>query len=602
MKIRGITCHIWLAVALILPGGLLHGQIDIADKEWASTSFLGEKVFVHTDRDLYLPGEFLWYSLYLTDDQQLIPSSLSKVAYVELLKGENPVLQQSIQVKEGLGNGSFYLPLSLESGNYTLRAYTNWMKNKGADHFFSREIKVINTLQAAFIPPQPKPEYTIRLFPEGGKLVKRIESKVAVWVTDQQHRGTDFTGVLLCRQDTLELFSSRKFGMSHFYLKPDSAWSSYRLEITIADSTYSVALPEIQERGVVMQVEDRDDSLFISVRCNPPSLLDNAYLLAHTRRQLRHVERLEIVLGETEFLLPKSLLGEGVSCLSLMDKDKNAYCERLYFKPPSDHLDLSSSTSAGTIGKREAVFVNIQAATNSSAHLSMAVFKKDELNASAADNILSYLWLSSDLDGAVESPDYYFSSNPDVEEQTDLLMLTQGWRTFKWDSILQSPSRQFRHLPEYEGSIIHIRITDLNASWPEAQVLLTAPGRHFKVAHSHIGDNGQLLFVSRGIFGPSRLLLQPYGLPEGPYHLEISSPYSGEFGRIKQSPLFLSQEHKTLLEERSLGMQVENIYTGEKRNLFRETHPDTLPFYGFADKSYLLDDYTRFPTMQEVMT
>jgi len=27
---------------------------------------------------------------------------------------------------------------------------------------------------------------------------------------------------------------------------------------------------------------------------------------------------------------------------------------------------------------------------------------------------------------------------------------------------------------------------------------------------------------------------------------------------------------------------------------------DTLPFYGFGDRSYLLDDYTRFPTLEEV--
>src|SRR5437588_10601158 len=89
-----------------------------------------EKLFVHTDKSFYLAGEILWFKVYATDITYNKPIEISKVAYTEILDTANkPVLQAKIGMAEGTGNGSFYLPLTLGSGNYKLRAYTNWIKN-----------------------------------------------------------------------------------------------------------------------------------------------------------------------------------------------------------------------------------------------------------------------------------------------------------------------------------------------------------------------------------------------------------------------------------------------------------------------------------------
>ncbi len=48
-------------------------------------------------------------------------------------------------------------------------------------------------------------------------------------------------------------------------------------------------------------------------------------------------------------------------------------------------------------------------------------------------------------------------------------------------------------------------------------------------------------------------------------------------------------------------MQVQNIYAGNKIKQFYETGVDSSAFFGIPDKSYKLDDYTRFTTMEEVL-
>jgi hypothetical protein len=59
---------------------------------------------------------------------------------------------------------------------------------------------------------------------------------------------------------------------------------------------------------------------------------------------------------------------------------------------------------------------------------------------------------------------------------------------------------------------------------------------------------------------------------------------------------------KDQILQRSIGMQVQNVYTGDSlRNFIEPLINDTLPFYGRAEATYKLDDYKRFTTMEEVL-
>ncbi len=53
------------------------------------------------------------------------------------------------------------------------------------------------------------------------------------------------------------------------------------------------------------------------------------------------------------------------------------------------------------------------------------------------DNIYSGILLTSDIKGCVHNPAYYFSGDADsVARHLDLVMLTNGWRRFKWKEVL----------------------------------------------------------------------------------------------------------------------------------------------------------------------
>jgi len=124
-------------------------MIDYLSEKFGSyvASVPWEELFIHSDREEYISGEDLWFNAYLLDKQSFKPSSGSKIVYFELLNYENrPLIQKRILLNNGFGPGHVQLPDTLSSGIYTIRAYTNWMKNFLPHNCFIKEITIYNAI------------------------------------------------------------------------------------------------------------------------------------------------------------------------------------------------------------------------------------------------------------------------------------------------------------------------------------------------------------------------------------------------------------------------------------------------------------------------
>jgi hypothetical protein len=109
-----------------------------------------EEVFLHTDREEYISGEEMWFNAYVIDRQSSKVSLNSRIVYFELLNSVNrPVIQKRVLTDNGFGAGQIVLPDTLSTGTYTIRAYTNWMKNFLPYNCYVKNISVFNTLNAS---------------------------------------------------------------------------------------------------------------------------------------------------------------------------------------------------------------------------------------------------------------------------------------------------------------------------------------------------------------------------------------------------------------------------------------------------------------------
>ncbi|HMH22110.1 MAG TPA: hypothetical protein VK563_10050 [Puia sp.] len=583
-----------------------------------------EKVFVHTDKSFYLAGEIVWFKCYVVDGSFHRPLDLSKLAYVEILSADQrPFLQGKIALKEGFGNGSFQLPFSIHSGNYTFRAYTHWMKNFSPDQYFEKTITIVNSLKNA-APSRTEagdptsgagkaPAYDIQFFPEGGNMVYGMTSKLAFRAVDQSGKGLNCRGLIVNAQnDTVVRFQTLHAGMGQFLFTPVKGNHYKAILETDAHSPVTPELPAIYEQGYVMSVSDTPvagaSQIKVTVHCNAQPSSSDVYLFVHTRGSVKRTERKALTDGTAQFLIDKSILGQGISHLTIFSQDKKPVCERLYFIAPAKmKLELRSDQTEYTSRQKINMELSAQDATGQPAmmNMSMAVYLIDSLQPVEQEDIQNYLLLSSDLKGAIGSPDYYFTSGDrQAGEALEDLLLTQGWSRFRWDNILQDKASSFEFLPEYAGQVVTGVLTDKRSGLPVQNIpaYLSVPGQQFRLSNSVSNKRGQVRFIIADLYGPHEIVMQAGGAGDSLYAIDIASPYSDQFSKRKLPDFLLPQKWQDALVFRSIGAQTQNAYQPDKKQRFYSPSiPDTTAFYGTPDKKYFLDEYVRFTTMEEVM-
>lgn len=572
-----------------------------------------EKMYVHLDRPFYLIGETIWFKAYNLNGSSHRFLDLSKVAYLEVLDAENNALiQTKFALSGGKGNGSLLIPSTLTSGVYKVRCYTNWMKNAHADYYYETSVSIVNPF-VRFDPERVVKEvekYDLQFFPEGGHLVKNMETKVAFRAIGNDGLGISFSGALLDSQnDTIQTFRPQKNGIGFFMHTPKDG-NSYKAVITDEKGRkYEYPFPAAAEQGYTMQVKDSTANLIkitVSGRVESDEPV-YVYLLGHTRHANPVAERKFLNKGRAIFLLDKSKLGEGISHLTIFNEKSKPVCERLYFKRPEKQISIDVKLNKSFI-TREKVSLELSAAVANAAsemtNMSVAVYLADSIQMPPQQNISSYLWLTSDLRGKVESPEYYFQNvSAETDQQLDNLMLTHGWRRFKWEDVFGNQTATPEYIPEYDGHFIHARILNKADDSPAKgiDVFLAALDIPARLYTAQSNQDGRLLFEVRKFAGPKEITLQTDQSRDSTYRFEVASPFSKQFSASPMPAFYFDKTLENQLLTRSINMQTANAFQPAVYAQRKPALTDSLAFFGVPDEKYMLDDFTRFPTMEEVL-
>ena len=575
---------------------------------------LTEKIFAHTDKETYFTGETLWFSLYVVDGFIHHPLDLSKIAYVEVLDRENrPILQTKVALKEGRGWGSLIIP-DVASERFTLRAYTRWMRNFKADDFFHKELIIINSSQPnadrtnqSGRPNDDPQEISVRFFPEGGQLVQNLKSKVAFQAIGKHGKGIDITGYIRNEAgDTVSRFQTLKFGIGNFSFTPRPG-ARYEAVVSYSGKQSRHPLPSINDSGYVLSVNTINNAkVHIIISSAGIEAIDTMILFIHTRNKTKIALATTLRDGQGGFLVDRSKLGEGVSHLTVFNGKGQPVCERLYFIRPTEQLTPQLKLEKNSFARREKVTMNISAkSTNNSlipSSLSVSVYKLDSTQLDGPMNIYHYLMLTSDLKGVVEAPEYYFNSNDSiVNEATDNLMLTHGWRRFKWTDIIEGKGLSRRFSPEYEGMIISgtmFRGDSISVGASEL-AYLSFPGRQPQFFTAQTDANGDFEFLVKNPVGRRETVIQAVRSPKL-YTVALHNTFSMDYSSGAINSLRLGDNLKNAVLLNAIHSQANDYFYKETNSLAAES-VDSLLFYGTPDKTYRLDDYRRFPTMEDVM-
>lgn len=402
-----------------------------------------EKVFIHTDKPYYSTGDTIWFKVYVTAGFQDIPTTLSKVAYVQLVNERSGVIQQNtLKLKQGVADGYIFLPDSLRSSVFSLRGFTKWMLNFDSKLISDQPLKIWNPNQievdnTTSIQQKREVPYDVQFFPEGGELVVGLQSKIGVKAVNQFGNGVKISGsVINLDGEVVNRFTLNELGMGFFPFTPKVV-SGYKVILEEAGGEYS--LPSAKETGSTIFVTNKAESeeVIVKIQSTYPS---DFYLVIDTRGVLCYISKIKLVKGFTFVKIPKKDILSGISHITLFNQELIPLAERLIFLEGSLEASLKISTNKKVYAPREQVEIYFelsdsligQKANLSATFIDSRSLFYDKYNA----DVSSHLKLSSELNGNIESPGYYFDrENPARFDAQESLMLTQGWIRFTWKQL-----------------------------------------------------------------------------------------------------------------------------------------------------------------------
>lgn len=232
----------------------------------------------------------------------------------------------------------------------------------------------------------------------------------------------------------------------------------------------------------------------------------------------------------------------------------------------SDTLALTMTDEHPEYNKREKVTLSISASNLESgfdsAFLSLSVYRIDSLQPADEDRIEKHLFA-------------------EPQAGTD-------------------KNSRFVFAPEYSGSIITGKVLDRNGqSQAYASAYLSVPGKGTQFYPATSDANGDIRWETKDFYGSSQLVVQTK--EDSGYIIRIDTPFSRSFSASPFPRFMLPYHCPNTLSEHSISMQVSHIYSESRLEQYELPVTDTLPFYATANKTYRLDDFTRFNTMEEVM-
>lgn len=449
-----------------------------------------EKVYLHLDNTCYYKGDTIWYKSYVVRADNLDYTDMSRIVYVELVSPDGLVVErQSLIVSpDGHGDGNFALRDSLYSGYYELRAYTRWMLNfcvtehsydrKDREQFYNRQMahdffRLFGTIYSRVIPVYERPDSTgdylqkyivsrpktrmekelkerlvVNFYPEGGHLIAGTRCNVAFEALTEEGESVDIQGTLQVGNKRSTI-STLYQGRGVFSLDvPDN--DDVKVRFNYHDKDYTFSLPETDQVGCALHVDSQGDAVTAQVAFR--GLSGSAYGMAVLcRGVLKHFQK---ITGGGTYRIDTSNIPTGVCDLLIVDENGQPLADRLFFVNHHDY-NMQPITVSGVEDDYQPfapITLQFQAPAEAK-HISISV-RDGSTDDPTYDtgNIMTDLLLSSDLQGFIAYPDYYFEADDEEHRAAlDLLMMVQGWRRYNYAEI--TSEYPLRYQPEQTMSV-----------------------------------------------------------------------------------------------------------------------------------------------------
>jgi hypothetical protein len=138
---------IFISILSIFVGLITNAQFDsiVSQLNNYNRKNLNEQVYLHSDRDVYYPGDTIWFKAYIRKRMFLNESNLSQELYVRLVNDKGVEMSnQKYFIDKSQASGQININNNIDEGYYYLLANTSWMENFDMRMIYAKKIFIKN--------------------------------------------------------------------------------------------------------------------------------------------------------------------------------------------------------------------------------------------------------------------------------------------------------------------------------------------------------------------------------------------------------------------------------------------------------------------------
>ncbi|WP_282125337.1 hypothetical protein [Marinifilum flexuosum] len=525
--------------------------------------FAQEKVLITTDRDKYIVGEDLWFTVgvYQLDSQTC--SDLSKVVYVEFLNDKNiPVAKCKCNTRHARMQSRIILPDTISTGNYKIRAYTRWMKNKDVSLFATKSICIINPFTRDFNGNKIRyySKDTIFTYPESGYLFPGVENKILIRSVDKFGVNKKIEGKVVDEKgNEINVFSTNDSGSSIINFTPEKN----RKYLFLYDHK-TTKFPDFEEKGSYLKLEIEGIDYY---KFKIYGSYKNLKCVDIVSKDGALVKRYQIPENGLLNVSVKDMQNNKLFAL-LLNENKEIIASRAFYPRAKNTIDyITLEKGKKTYGIREKVNLKLDAFNNFE-ELSVSVVKK--------------CLVREDYKKSITNDDLLAAKSPNfIGYSKDIL------------------------LPELEGEILTGRIINSISKKPivdeEFVLNFVTPIPELKI--STTDSLGRFKFIINR-YGEEELVIQP--LKEDSalmnYNVWIDEAYSQVYNDNSFLPFGLDSTSAKGINEAVINTQINAVYNSHIKDVaYVDSIGKTEAFFGKPNYTTIVDKYIELPTVEELV-
>ena len=455
---------------------LLYGQQGPIPKD--SVTLL-ENIHLHLNKTTFLQGERLWFKAYVREQNSKLPSLRTANLHVGMYSNTGEEVKRKLLfVEGGMANGDFAIDSSFTDTEYTVLAWTNFMRNFKELHPYRQIIRVLRNdaeeedLRTGAI--------KISIYPEGGQLITGAYNQVGLLVSNSLGQGISVKNLELVDgngQIVRKKVATNRFGMGKTGFKVEPG-STYYMQVEGFDGNLiREKLPEAVDNEFGISVDNKEVDKVLMTMVGSKSLFNaedgKVYTLAVYQDDFIGLEDFEVGGGEPEIWFERDQMPYGIVTTVLFNEKLEPVARRMFFNHREAVFggNVEIEHCPTEFGDSIQVDLMLPGGGQQNANLSLSALPGSTRAYAPDHSIISSFLVRPYVNESFQDRYYFEVQDRQRRFELDKRLLIEGWGKYDWDS------RKFEEIRlEYEmeqGIPFTGRITDAKQNVDQQLLLFT---------------------------------------------------------------------------------------------------------------------------------